>query len=633
MNNQLKYPGKPEGERAYFEYSPTFGVPRLTPHPKLSPEIVNAYNAEEGVTVKLQVTNWRILVTLATSAMSHVVEICFCDLVAIRASSNWLDPIYGVTLVDNTGLQIHLGATRPHVVANDIWYWASSSVLCGYGSSGNIDLVCQLISSWDIQSLRTPDDYYSLRADQINKTMDVGFSFPIHRPPRFSLTQSMRESANAWYTANESSRNSNSGLSAKGHASYGSAAQASSVSQASVDIVYLPNLQMGEDYRLEKWYVNDGWPVEDSQKLALVFCVNSDYRVYMYAPCSGRVQIAIDEGAPLYVGQELARISRKSELVVSAGASDLCNSVSDLSSTADAIKTGAISIAPGSLPTFIPSVAAAPDSFKTLGTYELDLKYAIDNSPHYFQSFFNDLYPVTAAGIDDDILSAHCFDEGLYAALVKEMHRYTLAEVTANQDEIASKNAGLGAMVGSFLGLITGNIFAPFLGHSYGKNMADRSRRIEEFLPDPNLLFSQDPNSFISWSRGQVSAPRLRRLIFDRHVTAEDQVFFRLVPAIVTGDSVYPIQLFKINSSTYFYRPFAAGIGDADGRKQANYDAIKVQRKYFHIRAEGATEQSPISLRVHGDDIEEYQVKLFRFIGQSLDYFYADFKIQPGSVF
>jgi hypothetical protein len=328
---------------------------------------------------------------------------------------------------------------------------------------------------------------------------------------------------------------------------------------------------------------------------------------------------------------ELSSLSQDSK--TQRGASSLANSAADLSSTADAIKTGAISFAPGSLPVFMPSVAAVPDSFQTLGTYELDLKHAITNSPTYFQSFFNDLRPVTSAGIDDDVMSAHCFDEGLYAALVKEMHRYTVAEVSANQDEIASKNAGLGAMVGSFLGLITGNIFAPFLGHSYGKNMTDRSRRIEEFLPDPNLLFSQDPNSFISWSRGQVSAPRLRRLIFDRHLTAEDQVYFRLVPAIVTGDSVYPVQLFKINSSTYFYRPFAAGIGDADGRKQANYDAIKVQRKYFHIRAEGTTEQSPISLSVHGADIEEYQVKLFRFAGQSLDYYYADFKIQPGSIF
>jgi hypothetical protein len=221
----------------------------------------------------------------------------------------------------------------------------------------------------------------------------------------------------------------------------------------------------------------------------------------------------------------------------------------------------------------------------------------------------------------------------LYCALVKENHRYTIAEIAANQDDIAKKNAGLGVMVGGLLGLVTGNIFAPFLGHTYGKNMADRSRRIEEFLPDPNLLFLQDPNSFLSWSRGQMSPPRLRRLIIDRRVDSQNRVYFRLLPAIVTSDSVYPIQLFKLLPSTYFYRPLAAGISDDSCRRQPNYDAIRIQNKYFHIRAEGKVTPTNISLRVSGRDTEDYDVKVYRYVGHSLDYFYADFKILPGSVF
>jgi hypothetical protein len=285
------------------------------------------------------------------------------------------------------------------------------------------------------------------------------------------------------------------------------------------------------------------------------------------------------------------------------------------------------------VPLFMPSKAEVPSLMQAIDSHEEELKIALQNAPKYFQSFFNDLLPLTSKGFSDDVISASCFDEDLYCALVKEMHRYTLAEISANQDQIAKQNAGLGSLVGSFLGLFTGNIFAPFLGHTVGKNMTDRSRRIEEFLPDPKLLFNQDPNSYLSWSRGQVSSPRLRRLIIDRRIDSHGGVYFRLVPAIVTSDSVYPIQLFKLEPSSYFYRPLAAGIGDDAGRKQPNYDPIKIQRKYFHIRTEGEVSTTDISLNVYGRDIEEYNVKLYRFTGQSLDYFYADFKIQPGSVF
>ena len=301
--------------------------------------------------------------------------------------------------------------------------------------------------------------------------------------------------------------------------------------------------------------------------------------------------------------------------------------------TAGAISSGLVDVRPGKVPIFLPSLAEVPRSMQMMNTPEEDLQYAIQNSPSSFQSFFNDLHPLTPEGFNDDVISENCFDEGLYCSLVREMHRYTLAEVGANQDQIAKSNAGLGAMVGSFLGLITGNIFAPFLGHTYGRNMVDRSRRIEEFLPDPAVLFGQDPNSYLSWSRAQVSSPRLRRLILDRQVDGDQKVYFRLLPAIVTADSVLPIQLFKLAPSTYFYRPLAAGIGDEAGRKQPHYDPIKIQRRYFHLRAEGDVVKTDLSFRVRGRDIEDYNVMIYRYVGHSLDYFYADFKILPGSVF
>jgi hypothetical protein len=111
------------------------------------------------------------------------------------------------------------------------------------------------------------------------------------------------------------------------------------------------------------------------------------------------------------------------------------------------------------------------------------------------------------------VIGLSYFDEGFYCALVRKIHRYSLAEIVDNKTDLANKNAGLRTMVGSLLGLIFGNIFAPFLGHSYGKNISNRGSRVEEFLPDLKLLFCQDENSYLCWSKSQVISPRLRHLI------------------------------------------------------------------------------------------------------------------------
>ena len=105
--------------------------------------------------------------------------------------------------------------------------------------------------------------------------------------------------------------------------------------------------------------------------------------------------------------------------------------------------------------------------------------------------------------------------------------------------------------------------------------------------------------------------------------------YFRLLPAIVTPDSVYPIQLFKLENSNYFYRPFAAGID----RDQGNYDAVKILRRYTHVRVEGTTKKLDLKVPVYGSDIEEYKTQIYSFSGQGLDYLYADFKIPPGLIF
>lgn len=305
---------------------------------------------------------------------------------------------------------------------------------------------------------------------------------------------------------------------------------------------------------------------------------------------------------------------------------------SDLITTASSIKNGGINVVAGETPKFRPSAASIPKGFESAGSHEADLRVCLTSNVLEIQSFFNDLNIFGSQNsifVNDDVLSLPCFDESLYCNIVKQMHKYTLAELADKKDQLAKENAGLGAMVGSFVGLLTINPLAPFLGHSVGKNLTDQGTKISQLLPDPHLLFYEDLNSYLAWSRGQVSSPKLRRLILDRQTNPDGTVFFRAIPAFVTADSVFPIQLFKSGDLTYFYRPFSAGIE----RNQSNYDAIKIQRKYFHTRLGGEISRSDIMISIRGSDVEPSEQNVYRFTGPSLDYFYIDFQIQPGFVF
>jgi hypothetical protein len=293
------------------------------------------------------------------------------------------------------------------------------------------------------------------------------------------------------------------------------------------------------------------------------------------------------------------------------------------------MRDGAISPKSDKVPEFTPSFAQVPHGFEPLESAEADLEFALGNPCISFQSFFNDLELIRSAVVDDDVISLPCFDEDMYSRLVKEMHRYTLAEVSDRKDSLAKDNARLGTFVGALLGVFTMNPLAPFLGRNYGRLETDRGQRVAEFLPDPHLLFYQDEHSFLSWSRAQVVAPKIRRIIISRIEKDDGRIYFRLIPAMVTADSVLPIQLFKLEAMSYFYRPFVAGIA----RHQSNYDAVKIQRRYMHTRAQGRSMATSLELRVGGLDIEPYKANLSRFEGPSLDYFYMDFKNLPGHVF
>lgn len=208
------------------------------------------------------------------------------------------------------------------------------------------------------------------------------------------------------------------------------------------------------------------------------------------------------------------------------------------------------------------------------------------------------------------------------------MHRYTLAQVIDQKEELARQNANLGTVVGGLLSVFTLNPLAMFFGRNVGHSISDKGKRVDEFLPNPQLLFYQDENSYLSWNRAHVSSSRLRRLIIARQVKDDGMVYFRLIPAMVTPHQILPMQLFCFNSDLYFYRPFSAGIEP----RQTNYDAERIQRLYTHSRL-GQSTRTEIELPIFGKVIDTYPYKLDRFVSQRLDYFYADFETQPGSIF
>lgn len=389
-----------------------------------------------------------------------------------------------------------------------------------------------------------------------------------------------------------------------------------------------------------EWYKAVGDSFVEGEPLFSV--IASDETFDVKATYNGSISdILVEDHHFVKVNQKIAyvNITKSSFDQDSSGPTSLTSSTAlgslvstaDISSslkTLDAVKSGSIAVAAGEIPQFSPSLAAVPAGFSSTGSNESDLLYAIANPLVGFQSFFNDLNVLGKAGINDDMINLPCFDEDVYCKLVIEMHRYTLAQVIDQKDELARQNANLGTVVGGLFSVFTLNPLAMFFGRNVGHSLSDKGKRVDEFLPSPQLLFYQDDNSYLSWNRAQVASSRLRRLIIARQVKDDGMVYFRLIPAMVTPHQILPMQLFCFNSDLYFYRPFSAGIEP----RQTNYDAERIQRLYTHSRL-GQSNRTEIELPIFGRVIGTYPYKLDRFISQRLDYFYADFETQPGSVF
>jgi len=380
---------------------------------------------------------------------------------------------------------------------------------------------------------------------------------------------------------------------------------------------------------LDEWLVGNNSLVNDDQEVAIMHIPFSNSQIILRAVKAGRIRQLVEIGSSISGDAVIGTITLEAGREISNGliVSKPAKASTETDSTASAVKQNIVKTAPGEIPLFTPSTADIPSGFEPTENHESDLEYALKYQQ--IQSFFNDLSVYDNGVLNDDSLSLPPFDENLYCKLIIEMHRYTLAQISDQNQELVQQKAGLGAMVGSLLGVMTGNIFAPFLGHTYGKQFASPSKRIDEYLPDPNLLFLQDSNSYLSWCMKSMLNPRLRRLILHRQEHANGRVYFRLIPAIVTSDSVLPMQVFKIGIDTYFFRPLSAGID----RNQPNYDAIKLQNRYHHFINEGSISKTGLVVKRAGQDIEPSDQAIWKFEGIDVDYYYVDARKRPGNLF
>lgn len=286
---------------------------------------------------------------------------------------------------------------------------------------------------------------------------------------------------------------------------------------------------------------------------------------------------------------------------------------------------------------FSPSNALIPSGRTDISDDVGSLLNSLRDQGNCVQSFFNDLVFVSESNgvisLHDNVLHVPPFDEALYASLVKEMHRYTLAELYDKRIEMSDRYSYVGAGIGAVIGLMTFNPLMPFAGGIYGRNFAPKGKRLEEILPDPHLLFAKDQSSFTAMTRSGSSPSRLRRLIFHRIVHPNGNSFFRIIPAIVSASAIIPTQIFRCSEKAYFMRPVNAGI--AKDAHPSNYSPIRLQKQYYHLLGDGKFSDTGERMSIIGDDIDGHRYRIYRHScdTRELDYFYIDYASDPSHVF
>ncbi len=290
---------------------------------------------------------------------------------------------------------------------------------------------------------------------------------------------------------------------------------------------------------------------------------------------------------------------------------------------------------------FIPSEAKIPSGFKTSGDEVKDLEFALNNPAVSFRSFLNDCDFLNNGEWREETLFCEAFNEELYCQLIKEYHRYSIAELNSIKAEEIKKAERKGAGVGGLLGLMAGGIMAPItaaMGANVGKMISsniDARKPLKDFLPEPYLVFLKDQGSYLSLSKTYKGRTTKRRICLKRNNLDNDFIYFDLIPMIVFDDWVTPAQIFKLENS-YYFRPISANY-DLNNEFGLQYNPIKYRRSYsYNPRREGDIEKiaKVMTTRIVGETIEKTPTIFYAWLrdDDSFKHFYFDYSTD-GTVF
>lgn len=381
------------------------------------------------------------------------------------------------------------------------------------------------------------------------------------------------------------------------------------------------NLFMGVDCRLFAWSLSVGESFKAGDKLLTVtWC---DKTIPLFASEDGEIQhIRHAPGKNISKNEVVAAIRFSKPPKASASSLAINDSQTLYSNTES-----------GHLPQLVPSNAEIPVGLQYVPDGIEGLKFCLANTNAAVQSFFNVLPIVGLAGnevyLNDDSMLISPFDEVLYCQIIKENHKYSLAELYDQRADEIEKRGQRFKKWGTLGGIFLLSPLLPFIAYNQGKSSAPRGSRLDEIIPDPQLQFLQDRNSFLAMTKASGVLPRLRRMIFHK-VDGPNGTYYRVIPAVVTQDSVIPCQVFSFNS-TCFLRPVSAGI-ESD---QKNYDSRRIHKQYYHLRLGGTSTDTGERLLIKGKDMDDQRFKVFRFSSDTRDltYFYVDYPADPSHVF
>lgn len=285
------------------------------------------------------------------------------------------------------------------------------------------------------------------------------------------------------------------------------------------------------------------------------------------------------------------------------------------------------------VPVFSPSKAVIPEGFKSHGSEKDDMLFALENPELCIRSFFNDLPLLNNNSWIESTLFVPAFNEGLYSQLVIEYHRYSITQLRDQKSEVIKQAERKGAGIGALLGLITGGgLMAPFaamMGANLNKmtaNNIDPSRPIEEFLPDPKLLFMRDEGSFMALKEAYQSASIKRRVCLRKVEKEDGRLYWEVFPMILLDRQATPAQVFKWEEN-YFLRPITAGLSEGDN-SSLGYNPFKMRRSLsYHPVHDIAVPSEFITTSIIGPTIEKQPV-VFRTglkEDRSFPHFYFDY--------